>query len=46
MIKKIKGTYTESLKHIKIHDGDFAESEKDVADEIHHFKIKHSKNSN
>ena len=46
MIKKMKGTYKESINHIKKHDGNFAESEKDVADEIGKTFSKNSSSSN
>ena len=44
MIKKFKGTYKEPLQHIKTEDG-FAETDKDVANEIASALSKNSSNA-
>ena len=46
MIKKMKGTYKESIKHIKKPDGHFAETPKDVANEIGNSFSKNSSPTN
>ena len=46
MIKKMKGTFKEPIKHIKNPDGSFSESPKEVADEIGKTFSKNSNSSN